>query len=37
MELTLADAKSIIEHTLRAQKENGFKPMAVAVLNASGI
>lgn len=37
MELTLADAKRIIEHTLQAQNKNGFKPMAVAVLNASGI
>ncbi len=36
MELTLADAKQIIAATLAAQKEHGFKPMAVVVLNASG-
>lgn len=36
MELTLAAAKSIIEHTLAEQAERGFKPMAVAVLTASG-
>jgi uncharacterized protein GlcG (DUF336 family) len=36
MELTLAAAKSIIENTLAEQAKQGFKPMAVAVLSASG-
>ncbi|MFK7889640.1 MAG: heme-binding protein [Granulosicoccus sp.] len=35
-DLTLADAKSIIEYTLAEQSRQGFKPMAVAVLTASG-
>lgn len=36
MDLTLADAKKIIEHTLAAQAKNSFKPMAVVVLGAAG-
>jgi len=36
MDLTLAQAKTIIEHTLAAQGANGFKPMAVVVLGAAG-
>lgn len=36
IDLTLADAKSIIENTLAEQSRKGFKPMAVAVLTASG-
>lgn len=36
MDLTLAQAKTIIEHTLAAQAANGFKPMAVVVLGAAG-
>lgn len=36
MDLTLADAKKIIEHTLAAQATNAFKPMAVVVLSAAG-
>jgi uncharacterized protein GlcG (DUF336 family) len=36
MDLTLADAKLIIENTLTAQAENHFKPMAVVVLGAAG-
>jgi len=36
MDLSLADAKTIIEHTLAAQATNGFKPMAVVVLGAAG-
>lgn len=36
MDLTLADAKKIIEHTLAAQAKNNFKPMAVVVLGAAG-
>lgn len=36
MSLTLADAKKIIEHTLAAQAEHKFKPMAVVVLGAGG-
>ena len=36
MELTLADAKKIIEHTFVEQKKHGFKPMAVVVLGSRG-
>lgn len=36
MDLTLADAKKIIEHTLAAQTKNQFKPMAVVVLGSAG-
>ena len=36
MDLTLAEAKKIIEHTLAAQGTNKFKPMAVVVLSAAG-
>lgn len=36
MDLTLANAKTIIEHTLAAQAKNSFKPMAVVVLGAAG-
>jgi len=36
MDLTLADAKIIIEHTLAAQAKNSFKPMAVVVLGRAG-
>ncbi len=36
MDLTLADAKVIIENTLAAQAKHGFKPMAVVVLGAAG-
>ncbi|OED36931.1 glcg protein [Chromatiales bacterium (ex Bugula neritina AB1)] len=36
MDLLLADAKKIIEHTLVAQKKNNFKPMAVVVLGSAG-
>lgn len=36
MDLTLAQAKQIIEHTLAAQASNGFKPMAVVVLGSAG-
>jgi len=36
MDLTLADAKVIIENTLAEQAKHGFKPMAVVVLGAAG-
>ncbi|MBX2885322.1 MAG: heme-binding protein [Granulosicoccus sp.] len=36
MELSLADAKKIIEHALATQAERNFKPMAVVVLGANG-
>jgi len=36
MELTLKQAKDIIEKALSVQKEKGFKPMAVVVLGADG-
>lgn len=36
MDLLLADAKKIIEHTLAAQAKNNFKPMAVVVLGSAG-
>ena len=36
MNLSLADAKKIIEHTLAAQAKNNFKPMAVVVLSEAG-
>lgn len=36
MELTLANAKRIIESSLAEQQKQGFKPMAVVVLNAQG-
>ena len=36
MDLTLAQAKTIIEHTLAAQAKHNFKPMAVVVLGAAG-
>ncbi len=36
MDLKLADAKKIIEHTLAEQAKNNFKPMAVVVLGSAG-
>lgn len=36
MELTLADARRIIENTFAEQATHGFKPMAVVVLGAGG-
>lgn len=36
MDLTLAQAKTIIEHTLAAQAQHSFKPMAVVVLGSAG-
>lgn len=36
MDLTLADAKTIIEYTLNEQAKHSFKPMAVVVLGAAG-
>ena len=36
MELSLADAKSIIEHALAEQQKQDFKPMAVVVLGSGG-
>jgi len=36
VDLTLADAKKIIENTLAAQAKNKFKPMAVVVLSSAG-
>jgi len=36
MDLSLADAKKIIEHALATQSKNSFKPMAVVVLGAAG-
>jgi len=36
MDLKLADAKKIIEHTLSSQEKHNFKPMAVVVLGAAG-
>lgn len=36
MELTLADAKRIIETALAEQAKNGYKPMSVTVLGAGG-
>jgi len=36
LELTLKQAKDIIEKALETQKEKGFKPMAVVVLGAGG-
>jgi len=36
MDLKLADAKKIIEHTLAAQTKHSFKPMAVVVLGVAG-
>lgn len=36
MDLTLAQAKTIIEHTLAAQAKHNFKPMAVVVLGIAG-
>jgi len=36
MDLTLADAKKIIEHTLGAQAKHSFMPMAVVVLGSAG-
>jgi len=36
MDLTLAQAKTIVEHTLAAQAKNKFKPMAVVVLGSAG-
>lgn len=36
MELTLADARRIIENTFAEQAKHGFKPMAVVVLGAGG-
>jgi len=36
MNLTLAQAKDIIKHTLAEQHKHGFKPLAVVVLGAGG-
>ena len=36
MELTLAKAKTIIEHALSEQQKQGFKPMAIVVLGSGG-
>lgn len=36
MDLKLADAKKIIQHTLAAREEFGLKPMAVVVLGTAG-
>ncbi len=36
MELTLANAKVIIEHALAEQQKQGFKPMAIVVLGSGG-
>jgi len=36
MSLSLSDAKKIVDATFAAQASNNFKPMAVAVLSASG-
>lgn len=36
MELTLAQAKQIIQHALAEQEKQQFKPMAVVVLGAGG-
>jgi len=36
MNLTLAQAKDIIKHTLAEQQKQGFKPLAVVVLGAGG-
>lgn len=36
MQLTLAQAKDILQHTLAEQTKQGFKPMAVVVLGAGG-
>lgn len=36
MELSLANAKTIIEHTFAEQQKLGFKPMAVVVLGSGG-
>jgi uncharacterized protein GlcG (DUF336 family) len=36
MEITLAVAKSIIEHAFEEQKKQGFKPLAIVVLGAGG-
>lgn len=36
MDLSLADAKNIIEHTLLAQAEQNLKPLAVVVLGQAG-
>ena len=36
MDLTLAQAKAIIEQTLAAQAKHNFKPMAVVVLGSAG-
>ncbi len=36
MDLTLADAKTIIDNTLAAQAKHGMKPMAVVVLGSAG-
>jgi len=36
MQLSLAQAKDIIQHTLAEQAKQGFKPMAVVVLGAGG-
>ncbi len=36
MQLSLAQAKIILQHTLAEQGKQGFKPMAVVVLGAGG-
>ncbi len=36
MSVSLAEAKTIIEHALAGQAKHGFKPMAVVVLTAGG-
>jgi uncharacterized protein GlcG (DUF336 family) len=36
LELSLADAKRIIEHAFIEQQKHGFKPMAIVVVGANG-
>ena len=36
MELTLENAKAIIEHALVEQQKQGFKPMAIVILGSGG-
>ncbi len=36
MELTLANAKTILEHAFKEQQKQGFKPMAIVVLGSGG-
>ena len=36
MELTLANAKTILEHAFKEQQKQGFKPMAIVILGSGG-